>query len=247
MGVQNDFSNSSLTVILDEGYYDFKKMTLSGGHYYFVGLPGSMAVVNCFQGLYLSHGSFMFENIKFANLYSVLSPIARNTTLLKGFPAMTTEKDVEDYCASQNFDTLTLGGPHLAKTELTAVTEQDPSALMEANDVQALVIDHCDIDGPVCTGIKINCTKSSREQTVVSVRSSNILDCRGTGLHLQGNDQFCHISMNDNVVACNFYGIVIDSPSLFYLEKNSITDNAFSGLVAMNSSDGSQLLRNSDT
>ena len=243
-GVQNDFSNGSLTIILDQGYYDLKQMNLSGGQYYFVCLPGSNAVLNCFQGLHLSHGSFMFENIRFENVYSAVWSIARNATLFGDVPVKSKEKDVKDYCASMNFDTLTLGGPHLAKTELTAKAEQNLSALIEANDVQSLVLDHCDITGPACTGIKINFTKSSRGQNVVSVRSSTIRYCGGTGLRVQGNDRFCHISMDDNDVSCNLYGIVIDSPSSFYLEKNNISDNTFSGLVAMNTSEGSRLLRN---
>ena len=247
-GVQNDFSNGSLTIILDEGHYDLKKMTLSDGQYYFVCLPGSIAVVNCLQGLYLSHGSFLFENIAFVNPYSVLPPIVRNTTLLEDLDIPTTSsfhKDVEEFRArSKNFDTLTLGGRHQVKTELTDGTGQNPGALIEASDVQSLVIDHCDITVPACTGIKINFTKSSHGQTVVSVRSSNIYFCRGTGVHIQGIDQFCHISMDDNDVQGNLYGIVIDSPSSFYLEKNRITNNTFSGLVAVNSSEGSQLLKN---
>ena len=246
--VQSDFSNSSLTIILDEGHYDLKRMTLSDGQYYFVCLPGSIATVNCLQGLYLSHGSFMFENIRFVNIYSIVPLIARNTTLLEDFdiPAITTEKGVEDYCASQNFDTLTLGGPHLFPTELTAATEQNPSALIEANDVQSLVIDHCAITGAACTGIKINFTKSSRGQNVVSVRSSSIRECRGTGLHIQGK-QFCHIILDGNDVKRNVYGIVIDSPSSFYLDKNFIAANTFSGLVVINTSEGGRLLRNSVT
>ena len=245
-GVQDDFSNAngSLTIILDQGHYDLKEMTLSGGQYYFVCLPGSTAVLNCFQGLNLSHGSFMFENIRFVNLYSAVCSVARNTTLLEEFPVTPKEEDIEDYCASDNFHTLTLGGPHLAKTELTAKAKQNLSALIEANDVQSLVVDHCDIAGLVCTGIKINCTKSFRGQSVVSVSSSRILYCHGTGVHIQGNNPFCHISVDDNYVARNLYGIVIDSPSSFYLEKNSINDNTISGLVAMNISEGSRLLGN---
>ena len=138
--------------------------------------------------------------------------------------------------------TLTLGGPQLAKTELTAETEENLTALIEANDVQSLVIDHCDIIGPASTGIKINFTKSSRGQTVVSVSSSKIRACHGTGVLIQGK-QFCHIIMDDNDVSYNLYGIVIDSPSSFCLEKNIITFNISSGLVAMNTSEGSKLLR----
>ena len=247
-GIQNDFSNGSLTIILDEDYYDLKEMTLSGGQYYFVGLPGCTAVVNCFQGLHLSHGSFMFENISFMNPYSVASTFARNTTLLEDFeiPATITEKDVEDYCASKTFDTLTLGGPQPGKMELTAGTEENLTALIEANDVQSLVIDHCEIKGPASTGIKINFAKSSREQIIVSVSSSKIRACHGTGVLIQGK-QFCHVIMDDNDVSFNLYGIVIDSPSSFCLEKNSIYGNISSGLVAMNTIEGSKLLRSSVT
>ena len=247
-GIQNDFSNGSLTIILDEDHYDLKEMTLSGGQYYFVGLPGRTAVVNCFQGLHLSHGSFMFENITFMNPYSVASTFARNTTLLEDFefPATITDKDVEDYCASKTFDTLTLERPQLAKTDLTAGTEENVAALIEANDVQSLVIDHCEIKGPASTGIKINFAKSSRGQTVVSVSSSKIRACHGTGVLIQGK-QFCHVIMDNNDVSFNLYGIVIDSPSSFCLEKNSITGNISSGLVAMNTTEGSKLLRSSVT
>ena len=64
----------------------------------------------------------MFENISFMNHYSVASTIARNTPLFEDFeiPATITEKDAEDSCVSKTFDTLTLGGEQLAKTELTA-------------------------------------------------------------------------------------------------------------------------------
>ena len=249
-GIQNDFSNGSLTILLDEGHYDLKEMTLLGGQYYFVGLPGRTAVVNCCQGLHLWHGCFMFENIRFMN-HSVASSIASISTELKDFeiPATTTEKDAKDYCASKTFDTLTLGGPQLAKAVLTAGTKENLSALIEANDVQSLVIHDCDIKGPASTGIKINFAESSRGQAVVSVSSSKIHACHGTGVLIQG-EQFCHIIMDDNDVSFNLYGIVIDSPSSFCLENNSIYGNTGSGLVAMNTSDcsgRSKLLRSSVT
>ena len=112
--------------------------------------------------------------------------------------------------------------------------------------MQSLVIDHRDIKGSASTGIKINFAKSSRGQTVVSISSSEIHACHGTGVLIKGK-QFCHIIMDGNDVSFNLYGIVIDSLSSFCLEKNSITGNISSGLVAMNTSEGSKLLRSSVT
>ena len=173
--VRNDFANCSLTIILAEGSYDLKKLTLLGGRYYFVCPPGSSASLNCMKGLYLSQGSFLFDNIQ-------LCCTAREKVLPE-----TSEKGVEDVFAAGNLDSLTLGKRDRAKTEAAGGTERESCALIEADDIYSLVINHCDIQGAPCHGLSITFSKASLEQRHVSVKSSFIGCCGGAGLQIQGD------------------------------------------------------------
>ena len=195
--VRNEFSSDSLSIILAEGAYALNGMSLFGGRYRFVCPPGSMVIFYCTKGpLYLSRGSFLFENVAFMN------------------------------------------APH-AETENTDGTEINLSALIEAADVYSLVIDHCAFIGDDSrSGILTNSTKVSHEQRSVVVRSSNFNQCRRTGIQLQGVVPFSFISICDNVLDGNLYGIVIDSPSRFNLERNKISSNTLSGVVAINACKG---------
>ena len=235
--VHNDGLSCSFTVILADGRYDLKKMNLLGGQYYFVCPPGSSASINCINGLHLSRGSFLFENVEFINPYTLRPADADCTELGEAFSTMT-------WVEGNNFETVTLGRLPQTKTELSSQAERNLSALIEANDIHSLVIDHCVIDSASYSGIVVTATECTDDKRSVSVRSSNITDCRGTGLYLQGDAPFYHISVHNNLICGNLYGIVIDSPSPFHLENNDIGSNDLSGVVAVRASEG-RLLRNS--
>ncbi|KAJ7380961.1 hypothetical protein OS493_004553 [Desmophyllum pertusum] len=238
-GVQNDFSNVSFTIILAEGCYDLKKMTILGGRFYFVCPPGNTATLNCIKGLYLSQGSFLFENITFLNPYPLIPAVVSCTVLGAMAHTMMMLNNGREEMDVNNFDTLTFGGTrHQTETEMT-----NPCALVEANDVHSLSMDHCLITDAKSSGIVVKFTESSLEERSVSVRLSRISCCRGTGLHLQENAPLCHISIRDNEFEHNLYGIFIDSPSPFHLENNYIFSNTLSGVVAVRSSEG-RLVRN---
>ena len=247
-GVQNDCSDVPLTIIIAAGsHLNLKKMTILGGRFYFVCPPGNSAYLNCTKGLYLSRGSYLFENVKFCNPYPLIP--AMSTT---GTPVgevcnrlMTHGKGIlEKLLDEDNFDTLTLGRTQPSDTELNMIGQKH-FAQVEAHDVLSLVIDHCEITGPKTTGIMINFIGPSHEERSVSMRLSKIVQCKGTGLHIQGSTPSCHISILDNKIEHNYqYGILIDSPSPFRLEKNRIFSNALSGVVAIHTFGGS-LLRNS--
>ena len=243
-GIGSDCSNCPLIVILADGHYYLKKMTLVGGHYYFVCPPGSSASITCINGLNLSQGAFLFENVEFVNPYP-LSPADPNCTEMEETcSAMTSDKGVEELCASGNFETLTFGSQPPFEMELTAVAERNLIALIEANDVHSLVIDHCVIEGASYSGVVVKFTEFSDEQRSVSVRSSIIRGCSGTGIYIQGDAPFCLISIQNNILAQNLYGIVINSPSRFCLENNAVLGNRLSGIVAIRASEG-RLRRNS--
>ena len=242
--VRHDFSGDSLTIILGDGHFDLKEISLLGGRYYFICPPGSSATLNCVKGLYLEEGSFLFENVSFQNPYTFIPAVASCTPLGELCPAMTSSKNAKEVFATDNFDTLTLGRPHPTEIELTAGNERKLSALIEANDVHSLVIDHCNVTGPLCTGIAINFSNSCIEQRSVSVRSSKITSCNKNGIQVQSNSPLCDIVIQDNHIVHNLYGIVIASPSRFCLENNYIFSNNLSGVVAISAVDG-RLVRNS--
>jgi len=243
-GIGNDCSNCSLTIILADGHYDLKKVNLLGGQYYFVCPPGSYASITCNNGLHLSQGSFLFENVKFVNPYTLTSADANSTELGETSSAMACDKGQEKLGGVENFETLTLGRTPRTETALTVAAERNRSALIEANDVHSLVIDHCIISGSTCSGIVVKSTEFSYDLRSVSVSSSIIVGCSGSGIHIQGDAPFCHICIHNNRIDTNLYGIVMDSPSTFLLEKNVISGNRLSGVVAIRASEG-RLLRNS--
>ena len=243
-GIGSDCSNCPLIIILAAGHYDVKKMSLVGGHYYFVCPPGSSASITCINGLNLSQGTFLFENVEFVNPYPLFFVDPNCTEMEETCSAMTSDKGVEELCASGNFETLTFGSQPPFETELTAAAERNLIALIEANDVHSLVIDHCVIEGASYSGVVVKFTEISDEQRSVSVSSSIIRGCSGTGVHIQGEAAFCHISIQNNVLTHNLYGIVINSPSSFCLKKNAVFANRLSGIVAIRASEG-RLLRNS--
>ena len=234
-GVQNDFSNVSLTIILAKGHYDLEKITILGGRFYFVCLPGNSASLNCFKGLYLSQGSFLFENVRLLNPHPWIPAMATTRTTVGKIcgTLMTLHKEELDV-NMDNVGTLTFGRTQRTETELTNVTGQNQSALVEAYDVHSVVIDHCEVTGPKMSGIVIKFTDSSNEERIVSMRLSKIIKCNGTGLHVQGSTALVHIGILDSGVIHNQqYGIFIDAPSRFHLEKNYIFSNALSGVVVV--------------
>lgn len=224
---QTDFPNCPLTVILAKGCYELKEMSLLGGQYYFVCPPGPPASLYCTRGLYLSRGSFLFENIVFVN-----SPFgAQLSTTREEAALITSDKPVEESFGTENVPTITLGRTRGVEMELAARSEQNPQALIEAYDIHSLVIDHCVIVGANCSGIVAKSDKLSQEQRNVVVWSSIIHFCNGTGLALQGDAPFSQISIHGSVLDHNLYGLVIDCPSNLHLEENNITYNRLSGVV----------------
>ena len=211
-------SNYSFTVILAGGQYDFKEMVILGGRYYFVCLPGSSAVLRCSKEFYFSDGSFLFENVHF-------------------------KKRSHSVCDQQNeLLTITLGGSHQATTKVTTRNEHVLSPLIEANDVNELLMDHCFITGAISSGIMVKSLE--RNQTIVSLRSCVIRGCRKFALVFKGGTTSCHLSICDSAIDHNLYGIVINSPTRFYMERNYICFNFQSGIVATGGCSGG-LLRNS--
>ena len=63
---------------------------------------------------------------------------------------------------------------------MNAGRELKPSALVEAYDVNSLVMEHCFIVGSVSSGIRVK--SHQRNQMIVSLRSCNITRCAGLGL-----------------------------------------------------------------
>ena len=225
--VRTDFLNCPLTVILAKGCYDLREMSLLGGRYYFVCPPGPPASLYCTRGLYLSRGSFLFENIEFVN-----SPLGAKLSTTRGEAAMMTSNNpVQEFSGTENFPTITLGRTHGAEMALAARSEHNPYALIEAYDIHSLVIDHCVIAAANRSGIVVKSNKLSQEQRNVVVRSSEIRHCEGTGIELQGDAPFSHISVYSSRLANNLYGIVIDCQSHLHLEENYILNNQLSGVV----------------
>ncbi|KAJ7380967.1 hypothetical protein OS493_004559 [Desmophyllum pertusum] len=223
-----------------EGCYNLNTMTILGGRFYFVCPPGNTATLNCIKGLYLSQGSFLFENVTFVHPYQPLIPTYTSYTAKRAamIRAMMLDKGTEELDVV-NFDTLTFGVTrHQTETELT-----NPSALVEANDIHSLAMDHCEVVCAESSGIVVKFTESSLEERRFSVRLSKIFCCCRTGLHLQENAPLCHISIRDNELLQNLYGVFIDSPSPFCLENNYICSNVLSGVVAVRSSEG-RLVKN---
>ena len=202
-------SNDSLTVILAGGKrYNFKEMLVLGGRYHFVCLPGSLATLTSSKGFYFSNGSFLFENVHFAN---PLHPV--------------------DYQLS-----VTLGRSHQTNTEVNAGGELKLSALVEAYDVNSLVMEHCFIAGSVSPGIMVK--SHQLKKMIVSLRSCSITSCMGPGIEFQGGTTESHLSICNSTIAHNIYGVVINSPAHFYMEKNEILSSSLSGIISTGGCNG---------
>ena len=222
-------SDDSFTFILAEGEFDLNKIVLSKGCYYFVCLPGGSAVLNFSRGLFLSDASFLFENVHFENSL----PSAKCDQPLS-FEAATAERE--------ELLSITLGKSHLIKKEVTAGSEGELYALIEANDVKSLVMDHCSVRFSNGAGLLVKA--HHRQQVIVSVRSTEIEMSRGPGIVIQGGTADSHISICDSQVEHNINGIVMVTPAHFYMENNSIFHNLVGGIVAAGGCNGG-LLRNS--
>ena len=216
-------SNDSFTVILAEGKFDLNKIVLSDGCYYFVCLPGSSAVLSFREGLFLSEASFLFENVQFEN-----QPLSSEAT------GSTAER--------VQLLSITLGKSHLIKKEGTAGSEGKLKALIEANDVKSLVMDHCSVNFSNGAGVLVKA--HHRQQVIVAVRSTRIRSNGGPGIVIRGGTADSHISICDSQLHNNIQGVIMITPARFYMENNSISHNFFSGIVAAGGCNGG-LLRNS--
>ena len=226
--------SQSLTIILHPGSYHLKAIHLFGGHYNFVCPPGSESQVNCTAGIHLKEGSFLFENVDFSNNYPWSTASHPHTGVDKCFEGFL------------NLDTLILGRQHGSAPHLTTESRRNCRAFIEADNILALDIDHCDILNKPFTGISLifeECNDGKCRS--VSVTSSNIVGCSGAGVEIQGNvGQDCYIHLIDNSVSKNLYGIVLRSQVCFHLEKNDIFGHDRSGLVASRAGKG-KIIRNS--
>ena len=207
-------SSDSFTVILAGGNYNFKEMVISGGRYYFVCLPGSVAMLTSSEGFYFSNGSFLFENVHFKN---------------------------PSHSVGDQLLSVKLGRSHQPNTEVNTGRGLKPSALVEAYDVNSLVMEHCFIAGSVSSGIMVKSHQGN--QMIVSLRSCNITRCVGPGVDIQGGTPESHLSICNSTIAHSIYGVVINSAAHFYMEKNEICSNTLSGFMATGGCNG-RLLKN---
>ena len=222
-------SNDSFTVILAEGKFDLNKIVLSGGCYYFVCLPGSSAVLSFREGLFLSEASFLFENVHFENSL----PSANRDQPLSEATSSTVKRG--------KLLSITLGKSHLIKKEVTAGSERKLYALIEANDVKSLVMEHCSVDFSNGAGLLVEA--HHRQQVIVSVRSTEIQMSQGPGIVIRGGRADSHISICDSQLHNNIHGIVMITPARFYMENNRLVCNSAGGIVAAGGCNGG-LLRN---
>ena len=222
-------SGDSFTVILAQGKFDLNKIVLSDGCYYFVCLPGSSAVLSFSEGLFLSEASFLFENVHFENSL----PSANRDQPLSEATSSTAERG--------KLLSITLGKSHLIKKEVTAGSERELNALIKANDVKSLVMDHCSVNFSNSAGLLVEA--HHRQQVIVSVRSTKIRMSRGPGIAIRGGRADSHISICDSQLHNNLHGILMITPARFYMENNWISHNWFSGIVAAGGCNGG-LLRN---
>ena len=222
-------STDPFTVILADGKYDFKKIVILKGCYYFVCLPGSSAILSCNEGLFLSNGSFLFENVDFEN--SLASESGQPFSSEAARIAAEKEKQLS----------ITLGKSYQAKPKATTCSERELDALIEADGVESLVMDNCSLQFSTRAGVMVNA--QHHQQVIVSVRSSSIEICHGPGIVIQGGTADSHISICECEITNNGYGIVIISPARFYIEKNRFDSNLLGGIVAAGGGNGG-ILRN---
>ena len=224
-------SDDSFTVILAEGKFDLNKIVLSDRCFYFVCLPGSSAVLSFSEGLFLSDASFLFENVHFENS---LPSANRDQPLSSEAAGSTAERE--------KLLSITLGKSYLIKKQVTAGSEGELNALIEAYDVESLVMDHCSLD--FSNGVGLLVRAYHRQQVIVSVRSTVIQMSSGPGIFIRGGTADSHISICDSQLHGNIHGIVMITPARFYMENNWISHNFCSGIVAAGGCNGG-LLRNS--
>ena len=223
-------SNDSFTVILAEGKFDLNKIVLSDRCYYFVCLPGGSAVLSFSEGLFLSDASFLFENVHFENS---LPSANRDQPLSSEAAGSTVERE--------ELLSVTLGRSRLARKEVSASSERELNALVEANDVKSLVMEHCSLKFSNRAGVLVRA--HHRQQVIVSVRSSTIMMNHGPGIIIHGGTTDSDLSVCKSDVTRNIYGVIIDSPAHFYMEKNNFTDNYQDGIVATGGCNG-ELVKN---
>ena len=224
-------ANDSFTVILAEGKYHLNKFVASKGCYYFVCLPGGSAVFSFSRGLFLSDSSFLFENVHFENSL----PSANSDQPLSSEAACSTAEKEE-------LLSITLGKSHLIKKEVTTGSEGERDALIKANDVKSLVMDHCSVNFSNGAGLLVEA--HHRQQVIVSVRFTVIQMSSGPGICIRGGTADSHISICDSQLHNNMYGILMITPACFYMENNRILCNSAGGIVAAGGCNGG-LLRNS--
>ena len=221
-------SDDSFTVILAEGKFDLNEIVLSKGCFYFVCLPGGSAVLSFSRGLFLSDASFLFENVHFENSL----PSAIRDQPLSSKVACSTEEREE----------LLSGKSHLIKKEVAAGSEGELYALIEANDVTSLVMDHCSVNFSNGAGLLVKVPH--RQQVIVSVRSTEIQSSGWAGIVIGGGTVDSHISICDSHLHNNMFRILMITPARFYMENNVISHNLLGGIVAAGGCNGG-LLRNS--
>ena len=228
----NRNSSDPVTVILAGGKYYLNKIVISKGHYHFVCLPGRCAVLSCKEGLFLSNGSFLFENVAFENFL-----LSEGDQLLQSSKVSCTAE-------KENLLSVTLGESDQAtKTEVTTDCERERYAVVEANDVKSLVFHQCSLKLLNSTGVLVKAHQ--RKQVIVSVKSSRISMCRGSGIVVQGGRADSHISICDSDLSTNYeYGIEINSPACLYMRKNCVSLNVLGGIMATGGCNG-EILRNS--
>ena len=228
-GEQN--SNDPFTVILAEGKFNLRNTVISKGCHYFVCLPGGSAVLNFSEGLFLSDASFLFENVHFENS---LPSANRDQPLSPEVGGSTSERE--------ELLSIMLGKSHLIEKEVTAGGERELYALIQANDVKSLVMDHCSVRFSNVAGLLVEA--DHRQQVIVSVRFTSInMNC-GPGILIRGGTADSHISICDSEIKHNMYGIIMITPARFYMENNWISYNLFSGILAATGCNGG-LVRNS--
>ena len=194
-------SDDSFTVILAERKFDLNKIVLSDRCYYFVCLPGGSAVLSFREGLFLSDVSFLFENVHFEN--SVPSA-NRDQPLSSEAAGSTAERE--------KLLSITLGKSYLIKKQVTAGSEGELNALIEAYDVESLVMDHCSRD--FSNGVGLLVEGHHRQQVIVSVRSTVIQMSSGPGIFIRGGTADSHISICDSKLRSNTCGILMFTPAL---------------------------------
>ena len=134
------------------------------------------------EGLFLSDVSFLFENVHFENS---LPSANRDQPLSSEAAGSTVERE--------ELLSVTLGRSRLARKEVSASSERELNALVEANDVKSLVMEHCSLKFSNRAGVLVRA--HHRQQVIVSVRSSTIMMNHGSGIIIHGGTTDSHLSV----------------------------------------------------